>query len=104
MMHLSLNCFSPFIGSSRDGSESDKAIQGTGTTTVTAVMVFVSCVVSFIIGALVVVVAYYCAARKKHSVAFSQLREQPNARSTCKDVSAGNMELKENEAFVDVLH
>ena len=65
-------------------------------------MVFISCVVSFIIGALVVIMAYYCAARKKQ--AFGQLREQPNARSVCGDVSAGNMELKENEAFADVQH
>ena len=100
MIHLSLNCFSPFIGSSHDGIESDKAIQGTGTTTVTAVMVFVSCVVSFIIGALVVVVAYYCTARKKQ--AFGQPRGQPNVRSECEDVGAGNIELKENEPFVDV--
>ena len=84
------------------GHESYKASQETGTTTVTAVMVFFSCVVSFIIGALVVIVAYYCAARKKQ--AFGQQREQPNARSVCEDVSAGNMELKDNEPFVNVQH
>ena len=46
--------------------------------------------------------AYYCAARKEQ--AFGQQREQPNARSVCEDVSAGNMELKDNEPFVNVQH
>ena len=98
MMPLSLNCFSSFIGSSN-------AIQGIGTTTVTAITV--SCVASFIIGVLLGVMAYYCAARKKRSVTLSQLREQPNTHSIYEDLQKpGDMELKKNAAYmyVDTKH
>ena len=96
MMPLSLNCFSSLIGSSN-------AIQGIGTATVTAIIVPVSCVASFIIGVLLGVMAYYCAARKKRSVTLSQLREQPNTHSIYEDLQKpGDMELKKNAAYMYV--
>ena len=81
-------------------------MQGIGNTTITAILVLVSCIVSFIIGALVGVMAYYCAARKKHLVTLSQLGERPNTHSIYEDLQRpGDMELKKNAAYyVDTKH
>ena len=100
------------IGGSSDGTDS---IPGVETTTIiTAIIVPLSCVVSFIIGVLVGAVVHYCAVRRKHTVdtrekptvALSQLKEKPDA--VYEDVSdlpsSGDIDLKENATYAYVQH
>ena len=76
-------------------------MQGIGDTTITAILVLVSCIVSFIIGALVGVVVYYCATRKKPAVAF---RERPSTQEFSNFQQAGNVDVNENAAFTYMEH
>ena len=84
------------------------------TTTITAIIVPLSCVVSFIIGVLVGAVVHYWVLKKKHvvdvrkkpTVALSQLNEEPDTKyeDTSALQSPGNIDLKENTAYAYVQH
>ena len=67
------------IGGSTDGTDSIPGVETT--TTIIAIIVPLSCVVSFIIGVLVGAVVHYCAVRKKHAVALSDDLNQPMEQS-----------------------
>ena len=91
------------IGGSSDGTDS---IPGVETTTIiTAIIVPLSCVVSFIIGVLVGAVVHYCAMRKKRAVALGDDLNQPMEQSNTlyEDVtdfqSSENIGVNENAAY-----
>ena len=75
-------------------------------TTVIAITVPISCVISLIIGVLLGAVVHYCAVRMKPTVALSHVREEPDPKY--EDVSdlqsRGKIYLKENAAYANVQH
>ena len=91
------------IGGSSDGTDS---IPGVETTTIiTAIIVPLSCVVSFIIGVLVGAVVHYCTVRKKRAVVLSDDLNQPMEQSNTlyEDVTdfqnPENIGVNENAAY-----
>ena len=67
------------ISGSNNGNESTPGVETT--TIITAIIVPLSCVVSFIIGVLVGAGVHYCAVRKKHAVTLSDDLNQPMEQS-----------------------
>ena len=102
----SLSNLPGFIGGCSNCSES---IQGIENTTITAIIVPLSCVISFIIGALIGAVVHYRAVRKKRTV---DMRERPTVAlrpdteyEVVSDIpSAGSINLRENAAYAHVQH
>ena len=66
------------------------------TTTITAIIVPLFCVVSFIIGVLVGAVAHYCAGRRKHAVALSGDLNQPMEQSNTVYEDVTDLQYSEN--------
>ena len=91
------------IGGSSDSTDS---IPGVETATIiTATIVPLSCIVSFIIGVLVGAGVHYCTVRKKHAVALSDDLNQPMEQSNAlyEDVTdfqnPENIGVNENAAY-----
>ena len=75
-------------------------------TTVIAITVPISCVISLIIGVLLGAVVHYCAVRKKRTVALSHVKEEPDPKyEDISDLrSRGNIDMKENAAYSYAQH